>query len=41
MITVNELCAGGMGGSREMEDECADNGGDGERLLSKRPPTVS
>ncbi len=42
MITVNGWCAGGKGGGLgEGGDECPVNGGDGERLLSKLPPTVS
>ncbi len=44
MITVNGWCAGGKGGGwvgqRGGGDECSANGGDGERLLSKLPPTV-
>ncbi len=35
MITVNEWCAGGMGGGVEKwGDECSVNGGDEERFLS-------
>ncbi len=43
MITVNGWCAGGKGGGcrgRGMGGRSV-NGGDGERLLSKLPPTVS
>ncbi len=41
MITVNGWYAGGKGGIGERGDECSVNGGDGERLLAKLPPTVS
>ncbi len=42
MITVNGWCAGGKRGvgGRGL-GECSVNGGDGETLLSKLPPTVS
>ncbi len=43
MITVNGWCAGGKGGGigENGMGECSVNGGDGERLLSKLPPTAS
>ncbi len=43
MITVNGWGAGGKGGGvgQRGGDDCLVNGGDGERLLSKLPPTVS
>ncbi len=37
MLTVN----GWGGGEGEWGDECSVNGGDGERLMSKRSPTFS
>ncbi len=43
MITVNGWCAGGKGGGGRGKGvgECSVNVGDGERLQSKLPPTVS
>ncbi len=43
MITVNGWCADGKGGGVGARGvgECSVNEGDGERLLSKLPPTVS
>ncbi len=38
MITVNGWCAGGMGGGRELGDECSVNGGEGARHLCKLYP---
>ncbi len=42
MITVNGWCAGGIGeGVGKWSDEQSDNGGDGERFLSKLSLTFS